>query len=363
MSWTLEVDRSTVGDTRIIEHAPEELGDGQVRLRVDRFAVTANNITYAVFGDVLAYWDFFPAELPWGRVPAMGWAEVVESRQPDVATGSRYYGWYPMSDEVVLTATPTGDGFRDDGEHRQAHAPVYRAFVASDRDPFYDLADEGEDRHALLRGLFLTGFLADEFFGDSGGAGGEYFGAPRVVVLSASSKTAVGFAQRAAERGVEVIGVTSPGNVDFVSGLGYYDQVVTYDDVGSIATDSPAVSIDMAGDPSVLGAVHERLGDRLQYSMTVGRSHHDAPPPAPVDLPGPAPQLFFAPTEVSRRQGEWGRGDYAARSAAALATFVEGSRDWMSVEQRSGSDGASSAWADVYAGRIRPDVGLVVVPG
>ncbi len=373
MEHALEVERTAIGNTRTVEFEAGEqgsLGAGQIRLRIERYAVTANNITYAVFGDMLAYWEFFPTELPFGQVPAMGWAEVVESNNPDIAVGGRYYGWYPMASSTVITATLASDGFRDDGAHRQPHAPVYRSYVDTNRDAMYDAAEDGEDRHVLLRGLFLTGFLAEEFFADSGGAvdQGEapYFGAEQVLVLSASSKTAIGFAQRAAARGgVKVVGLTSAGNADFVSSLGYYDQVVTYDDVDSIDATVSSVSIDMAGNPTVLGAVHTHLGDQLQYSMTVGRSHHDAPmadPAAAAGLPGPQPQMFFAPTEVTRRFEQWGRESYQQRSADALAEFVEGSRAWLSIDHRTGAEGAAEAWADVHDGNVAPDVGVVVLP-
>lgn len=368
MEQALEVERTSIGTTRVLETAPAVLNDGQIRVRVDRFAVTANNITYAVFGDMLGYWEFFPAEPPFGRVPAMGWAEVIESRHSEIAVGGRYYGWYPMASEVVFTASKTSDGFRDDGEHRASHAPVYRAYVDTSRDAMYDAADDGEDRHVLLRGLFLTGFLAEEFFADSAGTiqdgAPTYFGASQVLVVSASSKTAIGFAQRAAQRpGVAVVGLTSARNADFVRSLGYYDDVVTYDDLDGIADDVPTVSIDMAGNPTVLGEIHARLGERLKYSMTVGRSHHDAPPPeVDGELPGPAPQLFFAPTEVGRRQEEWGRETYGQRCAAALSDFVEGSRSWMSIDHRLGVAGATSGWADVHDGNVGPDVGVVVLP-
>jgi NADPH:quinone reductase-like Zn-dependent oxidoreductase len=343
-----------------------------VRLRVDRFAVTANNITYAVFGDVLGYWDFFPTEdATYGRVPAMGWGTVVESRADAISLGRRFYGWYPMSSHVVFTPTATKDGFRDDGAHRQPHAPVYRAYVATDADPMYpelgehgEGAADGEDRHALLRGLFLTGFLAEEFFADGGGSGETYFGASRVIVLSASSKTAIGFAQRAHARGgIHVVGVTSAANRQMVEDLGFYDQVVSYDDIDTIPTDGGAVSIDMAGNPSSLAAVHQHFGGGLAYSMTVGRSHHDAPPAAASEMSGPEPQLFFAPSEVSRRQEQWGRSDYAQRCAGALAEFVAGSHDWMRVEHRIGPDATQAAWADVYAGAVAPSVGVVAVVG
>ncbi|MGZ4708087.1 MAG: DUF2855 family protein, partial [Acidimicrobiales bacterium] len=328
----LEVDRADCGRTRLVETSLEPLTDDQVRLRVDRFALTANNVTYAVLGDMLGYWDFFPTGDPaWGRVPAMGWAEVVESTHPDVATGGRYYGWFPMARFADLTVSPTADGLRDDGAHRLAHAPVYRSYVETGHDPMYpavapDRLGDAEDRHALLRGLFLTAFLADCFFADQG-----YFGADAAVVLSASSKTAVGFAQRASERGLgAVVGVTSASNADFVRSLGWYTDVVSYDDIASLPL-TDAVSVDMAGDSAALAAVHERLGDRLKYSMIIGKSHHDSPM-AQISV-GPPPELFFAPTEVSRRVEEWGPEEYQRRCSEALEAFVAGSERWLTVER------------------------------
>ena len=106
---TLEVNRAAVGKTQLVTAEMPALVDGQVRLRIDRYAVTANNITYAVFGDMLGYWDFFPTGDPaWGRVPAMGWADLVESNHSDLPAGGRYYGWYPMAEYLDLTAASDG---------------------------------------------------------------------------------------------------------------------------------------------------------------------------------------------------------------------------------------------------------------
>jgi hypothetical protein len=271
----LEVDRSDPSKTRIREAALPNLEAGQVRLHVDRFAITANNVTYAAIGHTLGYWDFFPTgDEGWGRVPAMGFGEVVASEHPEIAVGGRYYGWFPMSRSVDLRVSATGDGLRDEGEHRAAHAPVYRSYNATDRDAFYQSGTDNEDRIALLRGLFLTAFLADDFFADQ-----DDFGARRVIVLSASSKTAIGFAQRAAARGLgEVIGLTSAANCDFVRGLPWYDRVVAYDDLESISPEGDAISIDMSGNGAVLGRLHAHLEDRLRYSMAVGLSHLGSPP-------------------------------------------------------------------------------------
>jgi NADPH:quinone reductase-like Zn-dependent oxidoreductase len=349
----LEINRSDHSQTRLVEQPLADCGPGQVRLRVDRFALTANNITYAVAGDMLGYWDFFPAEAGWGRVPAMGWADVVESASPDVAVGGRYYGWFPMAQYITFDAAVTADGFRDDGEHRAGHAAVYRSYQRTDKDPWYQEGSDAEDRHALLRGLFLTGFLAEEFFADA-----EHHGAEQVLVLSASSKTAIGFAQCAAQRGdVSVVGLTSPTNADFVSSLGFYDETLVYEDIASIAT-APSVAIDMSGNSGVVAALHGHLGDAMRYSMAVGMSHHDATPAAVTA--GPKPQMFFAPSEVARRVEEWGRAAYAERTTEALQTFVHGSADWLTVRNDSGPDAAAAAWDDVRSGGVAPSVGVVV---
>ena len=368
----LEIRRSSIGDAEVHVEPIAPLDEGQIRLRVDRFAVTANNISYAGAGDLLGYWDFFPSSDPttWGRVPAVGYAEIIESRNPDLPVGGRYHGWFPMAETVTFTATATRDGFRDDGEHRQAHAPIYRAFTRTDTDPFHDAAPDGEDRHALLRVLLLTGFLAEEFFADSGGAiatdGSEvapFFGAEQVIVLSASSKTAIGFAQRAAQRnGLTVVGLTSAANADFVRSLGFYDSVIAYGDIddadrGIALVDS--LVIDMAGNPAVLAAVHHRLGDRVKHSMMIGKSHHDAAPATVGALPGAAPQFFFAPTELNRLIEIWGVSEYRRRTTEATHEFIEASRGWMSIDERRGADGPSSAWASVHAGEVGPSVGVV----
>lgn len=354
----LEVDRTDVGTTRLVDVPLAPLESGEVRAEVERFAVTANTVTYAVAGDMLGYWDFHPSELPWGRVPAMGWARVVESAHPEVEVGGRYFGWFPMSGFVTAKVAPTAGGLRDDGPHRQQHAAVYRAWTDTRSDPDHPGPDDpdadAEDRHALLRGLFLTGFLAEEFFADA-----DYHGAESVIVLSASSKTAIGFAQNAKARGaVRVVGVTSSTNTDFVRSVGSYDDVVSYDDLGTIDSAADAVIIDMAGNRSVLAAVHAHLGDHVRYSMAVGMSHHDAPP---ADIAhGPSPQMFFAPAEIPRRMEAWGAAGYQERTAAALAAFVEGSKEWLRIERSHGAAAAERTWHEVADGEVPPDVGRIV---
>ncbi len=352
----LQVDRSAHGRTRVVQAALPDLADREVRFRVERLALTANTVTYATVGDLLGYWDFFPTGDPmWGAVPAMGWAEVVESRHPDVSTGGRYYGWFPMARHVDLTVSPTADGLRDDGTHRAAHAEVYRAYTETTHDPLHQAGVDAEDRHALLRGLFLTGWLAEDFFADK-----DWFGARRVLVLSASSKTAISFAHCAAGRaGLTVIGVTSASNLAFTRTLGCYDDVVTYDDVATVESSTPIVVIDMAGSGPVLASVHAHLGDQLRHSMAIGRSHHQDPGRVP-DLSGPEPEFFFAPAQVTKRVQDWGAHGYQERVGMALSEFIDQSSAWLHVQHSHGASAAAATWGDVHGGRVAPEVGHII---
>lgn len=167
---TLELQREDLSETRVRLAPPEPPAAGEVQLRIERFALTANNVTYAVLGEMLGYWELFPSpdrERGWGVIPAMGWGEVVASEVDGIEVGGRYYGWYPMARYLTIEAEPTREGLRDASPHRAEHAPVYRAFVRTDLDPLYQPGADLEDRHALLRGLFATGYLADAFFARS----------------------------------------------------------------------------------------------------------------------------------------------------------------------------------------------------
>lgn len=347
---TLQVNRRDVGITRLVTEEVGPLADGQVRIEIEQYAITANNITYGVFGDMLGYWDFYPVSAEWGNVPVMGWGRVTESNVDGIAVGGRYYGWWPMATGVDLAATPTRDGFRDDGAHRAAHAPAYRAFAETSRDPLYTDPDD-EHRHCLLRGLFATGFLVEAFFEGRG-----QFGAEQSIVVSASAKTAIAYADCAHRRGVpHVIGLTSSANAEFVRALGVYDTVLTYDEVDQIPL-RPSVVVDVAGSAAV-AEVHNRLGDLIAHSMLLGKSHHDALP-SPITA-GPQPEMFFAPGEIEVRRAEWGAESYQERIAASLARFLGDSHRWLLVQEYRGPEVAQQAWDLVYRGQVGPDVGVI----
>ena len=95
--------------------------------RIDRFAFTANNISYAGAGDLLKYWSFFPTDEGWGRLPTMGFADVVASSHDDVSVGTRCFGFYPMSNYLLIEPSSASPSSIMDGvPHRTGLAAAYR---------------------------------------------------------------------------------------------------------------------------------------------------------------------------------------------------------------------------------------------
>jgi hypothetical protein len=182
-AWDLLVDRNDLSSTAVAEVAVPTIGPGQVLLRVDRVGMTANNVTYAVFGDAMHYWDFFPAPTGYGRVPLWGFCEVEASEVEGVEVGTRLYGYLPTSSHLVVEPTGVGPrGFRDASAHRQHLPSPYNGLTTTTHDPAYER--DREDLQVLYRPLFMTSFMLADFLQDNG-----FFGAEAVVLSSASSKT------------------------------------------------------------------------------------------------------------------------------------------------------------------------------
>jgi Protein of unknown function (DUF2855) len=342
------VKRDELRECRVAESEAPEVGSGQALLRVDSFGLTANNVTYAVMGEAMSYWDFFPAEDGWGRVPMWGFAEVERSEAEGVEPGSRVYGYLPPSSHLLVTpASANEKGFTDASPHRASLPSAYHRYLVTTEDPFYRA--DTEDVQMLLRPLFFTSFLIDDQLADEG-----LTERGPIVISSASSKTAIAAAFLLARRdGVELVGLTSAGNKEFVEGLGIYARTVAYDEIGSLG-DGPATYVDIAGDGAVRQAVHTHFGDRLSYSMTVGVTHWEDLGSGQGDLPGPAPAFFFAPARVEKRSDDWGPAELERRVAEAWHPFCEWTAGWLEVTRGQGFEGVKSAYLDVLEGRVGP---------
>ena len=349
------VKRDDLRECRIAESSVPELEQGQALLRVERFGLSANNITYAVLGQAMSYWDFFPAaQEGWGRVPMWGFAEVEQSEAEGIEQGVRVYGYLPPSSHLLVTPTNAGGyGFVDGSSHRQALPPAYQSYLATGADPFYRRDTEG--LQMLLRPLFFTSFLIDDQLSDEG-----LVERGPIVISSASSKTAIAAAFLLAQReGVELVGLTSARNVEFVEGLGIYGRTVTYDAIQTLER-GPATFVDIAGDGNVRLAVHSHYGEELIHSMTVGITHWEELGAGEGELPGPSPTLFFAPDRATKRSEDWGRAELQSRIADAWHPFCEWTAGWLEVVEDRGFDAVQRVYLDVLEGRVAPQTANVL---
>ena len=356
----VHVQKSDLTKADVVERDEGALADGSVRLAIESFSVTANNVTYAVVGDGFGYWNFFPAPEGKGIVPMWGHARVTQSNHPEFAEGERVYGYLPMASHLdVVPGKVSAGGFVDMAEHRQPMSPIYNQYSRLAADPEHDPDREGE--RMIFGPLFRTGFLIEYFMRAE-----DWFGAKQVILTSASSKTAMGLASVAKRRspGVKRVGLTSPGNVEFVKASGLYDEVLAYDAVGDLAA-VPSVTVDFAGNAKILGALHHNFGDHLKYSCLVGATHIEergGGMGAGGDLPGPTPTLFFAPDHAVALFKEHGPEKAGAMVAESWRGFLEDARGSIAIERRSGLEAARDTFVEMVGGSVDPAKGIVIEP-
>ncbi len=361
---TLHVRKQHLSDTRLHTAPQPDLAAGQVRVAVESFALTSNNITYAAFGDAMSYWQFWPTgDADWGVVPVWGFATVCESQHPGVAVGERLYGYWPMASHAVLQPDRLGpQGFTDAAPHRAGLHPVYNQLLRCATDPFYTLDTEAVQ--ALLRPLYMTSWLIDDFL-----ANNAFFGADVMLLSSASSKTAYGTAFQLAQRpGLQVVGLTSARNRVFCESLGCYSQVLTYDELEQLPASAACVYVDFAGNAELRRDIHTRFA-ALAYSCSIGGTHVEQLGNA-KDLPGPRATLFFAPAQIKKRHTDWGAAVLGQKLVGAWQVFAQRVTDpaqpWLVVQQHTGPQAVQAAYAQVLAGQGDPRLGYMLsmnVPG
>jgi hypothetical protein len=364
--WTIAIDRDDIRGATLEPLTEARLGDGEVEVAVERYAMTANNITYAVFGkpaglfgDHQGYWDFFSEADGPGRLPVWGFATVTESRADGVAVGDRFYGYYPMASHAVLTPSRvSGHGFTDITPPRTTLPGIYNSYARIDA--LGDYRAEHHDLWPIFRPLFLTGWLIADQFADEGD-----YGAVQVLIASASSKTAIGLGHSIGAREgnrPRTVGLTSPGSVAALTATGVYDEVVGYDAITSLDASVPSALVDMAGNMDVTAAVHRHFGDALKKSIIVGKSHWDTGNAPVADLPGPPREGFFAPARSDKRIADWGGAGFAKAIGAAWLGFMERAPGLARVDLRHGGDAALTAYKEMLGGSADPKAGIIVTP-
>ena len=334
------VNRKELSETATIPAPPLVLNEGDILVRVVKFAFTANNVSYAATGNVLGYWQFFPQQnrgdnirvkknatdtTKWGRIPVWGVGVVVASRCSLNGTNihnRRVYGYFPMSEYVILRPVGmTQADFIDGMPHRRSLPAVYNQYIWCDEDPFY--SPRTEDAMIVLRPLFVTSWLIVDFFLHpkqcQTKSGKPFLGANTVIISSASSKTSIGLAfllyqynkqqnqKKKRNQMVQIVGLTSSGNLSLVQSLDLYDQVILYDNLEQdLDASQTSCFVDMAGNIRLTSRLHQHLQQNMLYSCLVGASHVDQGGKPDSRLPGAKPTFFFAPSWTARRIKELG---------------------------------------------------------
>jgi hypothetical protein len=353
---TLQVRRTAFAETRIVESAVPEPAEGQILARVDKFGLTANNVTYALAGDALGYWKFFPVEEPWGVVPVWGFADVVESRSSEIPVGERLWGYWPMASHAVLTPSRVSPrGFFDASPHRQSLAAAYNSYARTTSDPPGLKAIE--DQRCILFPLYATSYILYDYLVDN-----AFFGAKDVLITSMSSKTSMGLGKLIMDHGEgrpRVIGLTSPANVDYVKSLGVCDVVATYESIPALDGSRPAAFVDMAGQGEIVAAAHARFGAQLKASIAVGVTHWESQRFSNRQGPSTPHTFFFAPAQLAKRDQDWGRGEAMRRAQEACLRLASELRAATTISYEFGAGATQAAFLRLVAGTQSPKIGIV----
>ena len=363
MTQTLLVNRNDFADVALVTMEASPLADGSIRVSIGPWALTANNITYMAVGDMIGYWKYFePKDYGinmdgFGRMPVWGYAEVTESKCAEVAVGTVVYGFFPIAQSFDLTPVKlTPLGFQDGTDHRTSLHPVYNGYTFVDADPSFAAHRKLQP---VLRPLFTTSFLIDDFLADE-----KFFGAEQVLLLSASSKTALGTAyclkQRAQEtnNGIKVTALTSEGNKAFTKSTGFYDEVYTYDTITDMNPDVKTVIVDMAGNGKVMANIYDHFEENILYNCMVGKSHWNGAAPKTPKLGAP-PSMFFAPDRIKLRLKEWGGAGFAKNLAARWLPFCESAQDWLTIEESHEATALLKTYKDFLNGDVGPSKGYL----
>ncbi|MFB9252615.1 DUF2855 family protein [Sphaerisporangium melleum] len=352
--WDLIYKRDDLTVSELRDASTPDLGPGEVRLAVEKFGLTANNATYARFGESdIPFFDAFPGPEGYGRVPVWGHVRVEESRHPEIAVGERFFGYVPMSTHHVVAPQVTPRGFADGTPQRHFLHPWYWHFERA-AEP-----DALDDRRTLIHPVYPAAYNLADMLQRQAEAG-----ARTLVLTSASSKVAIGLAEEAAARalGLTTVAFTSERNAAFVGGLGLYDTVASYEDLASVSIEGPAVFVDLTGEATWRLAVAERFADKLVNTTLIGFTHPGAQVPPPPGLQGPAAEVFFTPAvEWAVAEAE-GPENYYTRYDASERRFLESTTSWLTIEQAQGPEALAEVFGDLLAGKQPPDLGYVLRP-
>ncbi|RFU27979.1 hypothetical protein B7463_g8360, partial [Scytalidium lignicola] len=267
--------------------------------------LSVNNTTYAKIGalrSTTGWWDIYPLppntppELAdaskYGRISAWGFGRVIESTCSDAPVSSMVWGYLPIGTLPVDLTIETGSLTRevvDVSSHRTTVLPLYNSYLVYSPTDISNTSKDFKGWTAVLWIPFITAWLLNRnvFAWDE-----ELLVPPSsqvlswtmkdanlseavIILLSASSKTAVMIAQQLREarplgsRPKKIVGVTSSTSHLFAQATGFYDIVVDYNEAQKVTNLADMFSIHKSTKVSLLncgarGDAHQIWYNTLQ---------------------------------------------------------------------------------------------------
>jgi uncharacterized protein DUF2855 len=382
--------RDNVQETEVLHDELPALEPDEIRLRVDKVGLSANNLFYAQMGEApfLKFFAVYPLDEEYkhlANVPAWGVATITESRNPDFSVGEQYRGFLHMANVVQMKARRTEDGFVAYGGKRDKLNQAYNGFIGVDQSGSSPIKGDGEKSDLAMTSApgGLSGFILYELLKMH-----SFYGGNSVVLTSASSKLSLTTAlllRRDREEGAlaKVIAYTAKSNVEFVRSTGLYDEILTYDEALPGGPELQHVLIDVAGD----AAIYKRGKEQIIKAFAVGGTHSSADASiftafrpsgflkmfidmvAPQAIKSwasrnlnPRLEMFFAPTVINELLSSWGKEEMERKSDDALGRFVDAAVDggWIKVDRSESVEDIQAAYKNIVLGLVPPAEAVIL---
>lgn len=381
--------RKRTKETVILRDELPALKKGEIRILVDKFGLSTNNLFYAQMGEApfLKFFHVYPIEghKDLANVPAWGLGTIIESENPEFNIGERYRGFFHMTNVVQMKAKRSSDGLVAIGGNRDKLNKAYNRFVRVSEGPSSPFTGTGSkpDLAMIAAPGALSGFVIYELLKKK-----SYYGGNSVVLTSASSKLSLAVAvclqeARANGKVKKVTGYTSAANIEFVQSTGLYDDVLTYEQNLPSNNEFQFVMIDVAGDADIF----QRNKKQLKKALAVGGTHSNAKAstftsfgpsglikimggmiaPKPVadwldDKLNPTLEMFFAPSVMAMLADEFGKNAFEKMGDAALNEFVVAAIDngWIAVVRADALEAIQASYDRVFRGHLPPSEAVIL---
>lgn len=346
----LEADRADAFEhTRIVSDRLPDDPEALV-LEVLRFSLATNNLGYVMLADFLRSWDAYPSPTPgWGRVPVWGAARVLAAPPGVADVATEVTGYLPMATHTALRAAAVPEGVLAVEQPRAAMMPIYRRLTTAP--PVLAQWNERQiDVDTVLLAVFPFAALLARDLQQS----------DRVVVSSASSRSAAALARLLSGAGTAVTGLTSARHRAAVESFGVYEQVLTYEDIAALPIGGDVVYADLAGSAEVSAALRSRLGSRLAATVVVGGTHLRSWPADGAQ--DPTVSVFNTGGREQELAAELGQEAVEQLYLAARTELNGWASQWLQVRTLSGLEAADATWRDIAAGRSDPLSAVVIRP-